>query len=140
MRSQRPSKALNIALWTVQALLSATLLWSATLKLFQPIAEMAAMWPWAGQVSPALVKFTGLVDALGALGLVLPGLLRIRPGLTPLAALGVLALMVCAAVFHILRGEASSIGVNVVVALLAGFVAWGRWGQQPAARSGSPRT
>lgn len=96
------------------------------MKLAKSPAELAAMWPWAGEVSPALVKLTGIADLLGGLGLILPSLLRIKPALTSAAALGIVVLMICASVFHILRGEASQIGFNLVVAVLAGFVAWGR--------------
>lgn len=124
---QSPSKALNITLWIVQGLLAATLIWAAYMKLTQSPAQLAAMWPWAGEVSPTLVKLTGIVDLLGGLGLILPALLRIKPMLTPVAALGVIVLMICASVFHILRGEASQIGFNIVVILLAAFVACGRF-------------
>lgn len=120
------SKALNVTLWIVQILLAATLLWAATMKLVKSPAELAAMWPWAGEVSPALVKITGIADLLAGLGLILPAMLRIKSALTPVAALGIVLLMICASTFHILRGEASQIGFNIVVALLAGFVAWGR--------------
>ena len=124
--SQKPSKALNITLWVAQLLLAVTLIWAAWMKLLQP-EKVAAMWPWAGEVSPVLVKFTGLVDFAGGLGLILPALLNIKPKLTPIAAVGVVVLMVCASVFHIVRGEASQIEFNVVFAAIAAFVAWGRF-------------
>ena len=123
---QKPSKALNIALWIVQILLSATLIWAASMKLFQPVGKVAAMWPWAGQVSNSLLKFTGIIDLLGALGLVLPMLLKIKPWLTFFAALGIIILMVVASIFHISRGEGGQIAPNVIFALMAGFIAWGR--------------
>lgn len=85
------------------------------------------MWPWAGEVSPSLVKLTGVADLLGGIGLIFPALLRIKPVLTPVAALGIVVLMVCAGVFHIMRGEASQIGFNMVVAGIAAFIAWGRF-------------
>lgn len=107
--------------------MAATLLWAGAMKWFQPVETLAAMWPWTGEVPRAFVKFTGIVDALGALGLILPSLLRVYPKLTPTAAIGVIMLMVCASVFHISRGEASVIGVNVVFAAMAAFVAWGRF-------------
>lgn len=125
-----PSKSRNILLWILQALLAATLLWAAFMKLSKSPQELAAMWPWAGEVSPTLVKLTGITDLLGGLGLVLPALLRVKPVLTPIAALGIVALMICASVFHIMRGEASQIGFNVVVAAIAGFIAWGRFGRR----------
>src|SRR5689334_2640290 len=128
MSNQRQSsRVFTITLWIVQGLLASSLIWSSWMKLFQPVHELAAMWPWAGEVSPLLIKFTGVVDLLGGLGLVLPAGLRIQPKLTPIAALGIIALMVCASVFHISRGESSSIGANIIFALLAGFVAWGRF-------------
>lgn len=122
-----PSKARNIILWILQVLLAITLIWAAGMKLSKPPQELAAMWPWAGEVSPALVKLTGIADLLGGLGLILPALLRVKPVLTPIAALGVVILMICASVFHILRGEAAQIGFNVIVAVIAGLIAWGRF-------------
>ncbi|GAB4019349.1 DoxX family protein [Spirosoma koreense] len=128
---QQSSKVLDRILWIVQLILAVSLLWAAAMKWFQPIDKLSAMWPWVGQVPSALVKFTGLVDFLGAFGLVLPAWLRIKPQLTPLAAVGIIALMIIASIFHSLRGEASVIGVNIVFALMAAFVAWGRFRKVP---------
>lgn len=125
--SAKPSKVLNIILWVAQILLATSLLYGGTMKLFQPIDKLAAMWPWTGEVSMALVKFTGIVDLLGALGVILPTLLRIKPRLTAIAAIGVVILMICASIFHISRGEAAQIGFNVFLGIVAAFVAWGRW-------------
>jgi len=124
MTIRKTSKTLHIALWIVQALLSATLAWAACMKLFQSPEALAAMWPWTGQVPPLVVKLTGVIDLLAALGLVLPALLNIRQALTFLAAVGVVLLMLCAMVFHISRGEPAAF--NMVFGVLAGFVAWGR--------------
>ena len=133
MTTTKNSKALHLALWAVQLLLAATLVWAGALKLFQPIKQLSAMWPWTGKIPSAFVKLTGLVDVLGAAGLILPSALRVQPKLTPLAALGLIALMVCASVFHIVRGEAAVIGVNIVFAGMAAFVAWGRFRRVPIA-------
>lgn len=133
---QKPLTVLHIALWVVQILLAASLVWSAWMKLFQPINQLAAMWPWTGQIPATLVKLTGIVDFLGAIGLILPALLRIRPQLTPIAAGCIIVLMMCAITFHALRGEASVIGFNIVFALLAAFVAWGRFTKAPIASKG----
>lgn len=124
--SPKPSKALHIILWIAQIILAAILIWAAVTKWFTPAGKLAAMWPWTGQTSRTFVQFTGLVDLLGGLGLILPGLLHIQPKLTPTAAIGVVLLMVCAIVFHVSRGEASLIGINIVFAVLAAFIAWGR--------------
>jgi len=125
MTPSHPSRALHITLWLVQAILALLLIGAGIFKLITPISELAALWAWAGE-HPGLVRFAGVVDALGGLGLVLPGLTRIRPGLTGLAALGVVLLMVCAIVFHFSRGEARDTPFNFVVLALALFVWWGR--------------
>ena len=122
-----PSKALNITLWVAQIIVAVLLLWAASVKLLKPINDIPAMWPWAGQVSSTLVRFTGVVDLLGALGLILPPVFRLKPILTPLAAVGVVVLMICASIFHISRGEGSQIGINIVVLMIAAFIAWGRF-------------
>jgi hypothetical protein len=119
-------KTMHIVLWVLQALLAATLIWAAFAKLFQPIEQLKTMWPWTGEISPGLVKLTGIVDLLGALGLLLPALFRYKPVLTPIAAIGIVLLMISASVFHISRGEASQIGFNIVFGLLAALVAYGR--------------
>jgi len=115
------SKTLNILLWIAQVLLAVSFIWAAYMKLFQP-EQTAEMWPWAGQVSSALLIFTGIVDLSGGIGLLIPKLTRI-------AAICIIILMICASIFHIMRGEASVIGANIVFVLLAGFIAWGRSGK-----------
>ncbi|GAB3252915.1 DoxX family protein [Larkinella harenae] len=128
---QKSSHSLHLILWSTQLILALSFGWAAWMKLFQPIDQLALMWPWTAQVPVALTKFTGFMDLLGALGLVIPSLLRIKPVLTPVAAMGAIVLMIFASVFHIVRGEASSIGVNIAFAALAAFVAWGRWKKVP---------
>lgn len=128
---QKSAAVLHGFLWITQVVVAASLVWAAVLKIIQPVETLAQLWPWTGQVPVALVKFTGVVDLLGAMGLILPAWLRIRPGLTPLAAMGILVLMVCASIFHLARGEASVIGVNAVFAGMAAFVAWGRFRKVP---------
>lgn len=128
---QQPTKVMHVTLWIAQGVLAATLLWAAYMKLFVPIAQLSAMWPWTAQIPALAVKLTGVVDLLGAVGLVLPAMLRIKPGLTPIAAVGIIVLMVCASVFHISRGEASVIGVNIFFTVVALFIAWGRWKKAP---------
>jgi hypothetical protein len=123
---QKPSKVFNISLWIIQGLLSVSLVWGASMKLFQPIEKLALMWPWAGQISESLVKLTGIIDLLGSIGIVAPTLFKIKLRLTIIAAWAIVLLMICASVFHILRGEASLIGANIIFAIMAGFLAWGR--------------
>lgn len=127
---EKKSKGLNIALWIAQVLISLTLIWAGYAKLFQPIAETAKMLPWALE-NPNLLKFTGIIDLLGGIGIILPAALRIQAKLTTLAAYGVIVLMIAASIFHISRDEASLIGMNIFFLVLAVFVAWGRTKKVP---------
>lgn len=125
MTNSNSSKVLNITLWTAQGFLALIFIWAAYTKLFQPIEEAAKMLPWAKE-NPGLVKITGIVELLAVVGLILPSALRIKPQLTVWAAYGTIALMITAAIFHISRGEASLIGMNIFFLLVAAFIAWGR--------------
>lgn len=122
---QQPSKALNTGLWAAQFILAIFLLMGAIMK-FMPIETIAEMMPWTGEIPPSFVRILGLIDLVGALGLVLPGIFRFKYNLTWWAAAGVIGLMICATVFHILRGEASVIGFNVFMMIIAGLIVWGR--------------
>ncbi len=128
---QTPSKALHIILWIAQVLLAVMFIMSGFMKVSQPIEELSKMLPWASQVPAALVRFIGVSEVLGGLGLVLPSLLRIKPRLTVLAAIGLAAVMVFAALFHASRGEFSAIGMNLILAAIALFIAWGRSKKAP---------
>src|SRR5215218_5810365 len=101
IQAGRPSQALHIALWIVQVILAAMFLMAGFMKATQPIEQLSAMVPWARQVPLALVRFIGISEFLGAVGLVLPSLLRIKPQLTPWAATGIAAIMVLALIFHL---------------------------------------
>lgn len=124
--------ALNAGLWLAQVLISVGFLIVAYMKLTIPISELSKIFPWTGQVNPALVAFTGIVDALGGIGILLPSLTRIRPRLTVVAAVGCLLLQICALVFHASRGEAAMAApANVLLGALAVFVFWGRSTRAP---------
>lgn len=125
INKQEKSTTLNVALWIAQIVLATGLIWSAGMKLFQPADQLAAMWPWTADHT-TLVKLTGVLDVLAGIGLIFPMLLRMQPRLTLYAAYGIIALMVAASVFHIVRSEVSQIGVNVFFSLVALFIAWGR--------------
>lgn len=116
----------NIFLWVLQGLLAVLFLSAGDMKLFQPVAQQAAMYPWTGEVPRLLLTIMGLVDVLGGIGIILPAILKIKPWLTVWAAAGIVLLMLSAIVFHISRHEAQVTGFNITVALLAGIVAWGR--------------
>lgn len=133
MTTRAPSRSLHVGLWIVQVLLAVLFVGTALWKAFTPIDQLAAMIPWAGQVSPGFLYATAVVDLCGGLGVLLPSLTRIRPGLTVLAALGCAGLQVCAVVFHVSRGEGASTPFNVLLVGLALFVAWGRHRRAPIA-------
>ena len=127
---QKSSKAIHITLWIAQVVFAALLVMGAVMK-FMPIEKIAPMMPWMGQVSPLTVRLLGLLDLFGAIGLIIPALLRIKPQLTAWAALCIIALMISASIFHVSRGEASAIGFNIFSALIAAFIAWGRFKKSP---------
>ena len=117
----------NGALWIVQGLLAALFLFAGGAKLVLPLDQMAGPVALPGW----FLRFLGVAEVLGALGLVLPGLLRIRSGLTSLAAAGLVIIMIGATVVMWAGGMVAVALMNVVVALLAAFVAYGRWRLAP---------
>lgn len=134
IRASKAGFALKSALWLAQAIVSAMFLMGSFMKLGVPREELAKVMVWTTEAHPAFVTFTGIVDGLGGLGIILPSLTRIKPELTVLAAKGCLLLQICAFGFHVWRGEGASLApMNVVLGLLAAFVIWGRSG--PAAIS-----
>jgi hypothetical protein len=127
---------MNVALWIVQILLAALFLFAGGMKLAGPIDQTGA----PVQFPDAFLVFIGVVEVLGALGLILPALLRVAPGLTPLAALGLMILMAGAVVTGLMMGALAGSLIPLGVGILAAFVAWGRWRRAPiASRSGASR-
>ena len=120
---------MNIALWVVQVLLALVYLAAGGLKVVRPREQLAATgrFDWMKDTSDAGVKAIGVVEVLGALGLVLPELTGIAPILTPIAAVGLVIVQIAAMRVHIRLGERKSLPVNVVLLLLAAFVAVGRF-------------
>jgi len=125
------SKALHIGLWVVQGLLSLVFLAHGAMLVTQPIAALAEMMVWPGAVPAALVRFIGICEMLGALGLIFPAAMRIRPALTPLAAAGLTIILGFAAAFHLSRGEFAALPIALVLSKLTAFVAWGRLAKTP---------
>ena len=125
---------MTYALWIVQALLALLFLFAGGTKLVLPLEQLQGPVPLPG----AFVRFIGVAEVLGALGLVLPTLLRIRPGLTPLAAAGLVIVMAGATVITAATGTVAMALIPLVVGLLAAFVAYGRWRLAPLCAS-SPR-
>ncbi len=130
-------RALRAALWVAQILLAVMFGMAGLMKLSQPISALATSLPWVTTVPEMLVRFIGAAEFAGALGLILPALTRIQPRLTALAALGLIGVMVLASAVHASRGEFGMIPVNIVIAAIAGFVAWGRGKAAPIAPRGA---
>lgn len=112
----------NRSLWVIQGLLAALFMFAGVMKLVMPIE---AMQQGPVVLPGAFLRFIGVAEALGALGLVLPGLFRIRTDLTPLAAAGLLVIMIGAVAVSMPMGL-SAAAVPFVVGLLVSSVAYGR--------------
>jgi len=123
---------MTYALWIIQALLALLFLFAGGVKLVLPIAEMTKDMPG---MPGWFLRFIGVAEILGGLGLILPGLLRIRTGLTPLAAAGLVIIMIGATVVTLMTGGGAMAAIPLVVGLLAAFVAYGRWRLAPLGRS-----
>jgi hypothetical protein len=122
------SKRTNVALWIVQGLLAAFFgLGSGAPKLFLPVELLAMPLP----LPHLFVQLIGVAEVLGALGLILPGVTHIRPGLTPLAALGLVVVTICATVYQSAAHQPESAVFAVVMGLIAASVAYGRWRVAP---------
>jgi len=122
---------MNISLWIAQGLMVAMFIMAGVSKSFQPIEALAESMPWVNDVSSSLVRFIGVSELLGGIGIILPAILRIKPKLTVSAALGLVAVMIMAAGFHAMRGEYSAIGANAVFIAILAFVTWGRSKKAP---------
>ena len=118
---------MNMVLWIVQTLLALLFLFTGGMKLIMPIEEMTQQIPMPG----LFLRFIGVCEVLGGLGLVLPWLLGIRPGLTPLAAAGLVFIMIGATATTIMTGQLAISLVPLAVGILCLFVAYGRWRLAP---------
>ena len=128
---------MTYVLWIVQGLLALLFLFTGGMKLVVPLEALTEQAPLPGW----FVRFLGAAEVLGAIGLILPGLLGIRPGLTPLAACGLVIIMVGATVLTLVGvapGGAAGALIPLVVGLLSAFVAYGRWRLAPHRGSSEP--
>jgi uncharacterized membrane protein YphA (DoxX/SURF4 family) len=119
---------MNIALWIIQVLLALLFLFAGGTKLVLPIDVLTSMGsPNQVHLPALLIRFIGVCEVLGALGLLLPGLFRKRTDLTPLAAAGLVIIMIGATVLTILGDGIALAMPPLIVGLLCAFVAYGRW-------------
>lgn len=123
---------MTYVLWIIQVLLALLFLFAGGTKLIIPPEVLASMGsPNQIPLPGWFIRFIGVVEVLGALGLILPGLLRIKPWLTPLAAAGLVVIMIGATALNVAADGAAAGVVPLVVGLLAAFVAYGRWRLAP---------
>lgn len=116
---------MNAALWIAQVLLALIFVFAGAMKLVTPIDEQLAQMPIG--LPPPFLIFTGVVELLGGLGVILPWLFGVYPILTPLAAAGLVVVMIGAAIYTAAGMGVAMAMIPLVVGLLAAFVAWGRW-------------
>jgi uncharacterized membrane protein len=120
---------MNIALWIVAGIVAVAFFAAGLMKITGKREQMIERMAWVADYSQTQVKLIGVVEVLGALGLILPAVTGIAPILVPIAATGLAITGVLAALMHIRRGDGVGAAIpSLVLALLAAFVAWGRFG------------
>ena len=120
-------KPVTYVLWTLQILLALLFIWGGAMKLVMPLEKLAGPVALPG----LFLRFIGVVELLGGLGLILPAALRIKPMLTPLAAAGLVIVMIGATVITLMGGLGPMALIPLVTGLLAAFIAYGRWRLAP---------
>ena len=131
MTQQTSNKKLNITLWVIQVVLAVMYLMAGYQKAFGDIAVVVKTIFWVAYTPAPLVRFIGTCELLGAVGLILPAALKIRPQLTTLAAAGLSLIMLLANILHIYRGEYYVLPMTLLLLAMAAFVAYGRWKLAP---------
>jgi len=121
----------NVLLWIITSVLAALFLAAGVTKLTQPKEKLVSMMGWTEDFSAGTLKLIGALEVLAAVGLIGPALLGIAPVLVPLAAVGLVLIMVGAVITHARRRELPMIAGNVILLALAVVVVWGRFGPYP---------
>lgn len=127
MKINNSSKIFNITLWAAQIIIAALFFVTGGIKLFLSIDHIHSVLPSMKVISNIYIRLIGLVELIGGIGLLLPTLLKIKPNLTPLAAIGLAATMVFAGIFNVSIGDISKLAINIIVILIAAYIAWGRF-------------
>jgi hypothetical protein len=126
----------NTVLWIVQGLLAATFLLAGGSKVVMSAAQMTA--PGPVQMPVPFLRFIGVCEVLGAIGMILPGLTGIRPQLTPTAAAGLVVIMIGATVVNIMNSMSAAAATTIVLGLMAAYIAYGRAALLRAGRAQTP--
>ena len=126
---------MNVILWILQVLLALLFIWAGGFKLVVPLSVLSQPQPGQVMLPGMLLKFVGLCELLGGFGLVLPGIFKTKQYLIPLAAVGLIIIMIGATVVVLMGGLVGTAVSNVVILLLLVFVAYGRWRLRPLGKS-----
>ncbi len=118
---------MDIALWVIQILLGLAFFLAGIMKTTQPIPKLATNMGWVNSYTPPFVRFIGVVELLGGIGLIVPAVTKILPWLTPVAAGGLAVVMVGAVVYHIQHKENAQVMPSLVLLILSVIVLVGRW-------------
>lgn len=122
---------MNVFLWIVAVVLAGAFLMSGALKLVKSEAQLKEQgMGWVDDVDGRVIKLVAALEVLAAVGLVVPPLVGVAPVLAPLAALGLVLVMLGAIVVHSRRREAPMVAINLVLLVLAAIVVWGRFGPE----------
>jgi uncharacterized membrane protein YphA (DoxX/SURF4 family) len=121
---------MNVVLWIVAGVLALAFLAAGLTKLSRPKEKLSASkgMGWTNDVSAGMIKIIGGLEVLAAIGLILPAALGVAPVLVPLAALGLVLVMIGAVVTHVRRKESQAVLTPLVLLILAAVVVWGRFG------------
>ncbi|MBM7786613.1 DoxX family protein [Tenggerimyces flavus] len=119
---------MNTFLWVLQWIMAAAFLISGAVKIVRSKEQLASQMGWVNDFSGNTVKLIGTAEVLGAIGLVVPALTGIAVVLTPLAAVGLVLVMIGAIATHVRRKEYQIVVANVILLLIAAVIAWGRFG------------
>jgi uncharacterized membrane protein YphA (DoxX/SURF4 family) len=124
---------MNIALWVIQGLLALVFLMAGFMKASQPIEKLKKRMNYVNYTSAGIVRLIGILEFLGAVGLILPAATGILPWLTPVAAIGLVLAMIGAIIVHFRLNEAKAIGTPLILLLLALIIVIGRFAIAPLA-------
>jgi uncharacterized membrane protein YphA (DoxX/SURF4 family) len=122
---------MNVALWVLQVLLGLVFVFHSFVMLRPSPERPQGGMKYIVEMPSGLRLFAGIAEGLAGLALVIPPLFRVLTWLTPLAAAGLVLLMLGAIVFHVRRREYPNVGFNAVLGMLAAVIAWGRFGPYP---------
>lgn len=122
---------MTVAVWVAQILVA--IFFGIHGVVFLDPARARAQLPYARALSDAMLRFIGIVEIAGAIGLILPALTGVATWLTPAAGVGLASVMVLGIAFHIARREWPNVGLNFVLGVIAAFVAYGRFVLEPLA-------